>query len=178
MSKREYTVRFGGLPLGIHEYEFEIGGAFFKEFESSGLDRAQLQVKGVLTKQNNLLQMHFHFEGTVGVGCDRCLKEFDFPIEGEENLVIRHGNPNESTDELMVIPEGADSFDIAHYLYEYIMVAIPARIVPCEEDPELFECDEETLNKLNAHVTDAEAEDSNPESHVWEALNKIKFNKN
>lgn len=178
MSKREYTVRFGGLPTGIHEYEFEIGESFFKDFESSNIERAQLHVKAVLTKQNNLLQMHFDFEGTVGVACDRCLKDFDYPIEGVEDLVIRHGNPDESSDEILVIPEGADSFDVAHYLYEYIMVSIPARVVPCEVDSEAFECDEETLSKLESHEAEDEAEDSGPENNVWEALNKIKFNKN
>ena len=44
--------------------------------------------------------MQFNFFGTLKLDCDRCLKEFDFPVEGEESLVIKYGNPEESNDEI------------------------------------------------------------------------------
>jgi uncharacterized protein len=177
MGRSQYIVQFGGLPVGIHEYEFEIKGEFFKKIESSEILEADLQVDAALTKQNNLLQMHFSISGTVGIDCDRCMKSFDFPVNAEEDLVIKHGNPEESTDEILVIPEGQDEFDISHYLYEYIALAIPVRRVPCEIDETNFECDYETLDKLNDLSTDSE-EEKDVQNPMWEQLNKIKFNKN
>ena len=178
MGKSQYIIQFGGLPVGLHEYEFDVNDAFFKNFDSSEVDTADLKVKAVLTKQNNLLQMHVAIEGTVGLDCDRCMKNFNFPIEAEENLVIKHGNPEESTDEILVIPEGTEEFEIAHYIYEYVTLAIPARRVPCELDEDLFKCDEAMLEKLETLSSSSEVEEvtKNP---MWEKLNKIKkINKN
>jgi uncharacterized metal-binding protein YceD (DUF177 family) len=158
MGKSQYIVQFGGLPVGIHDFEFEVGDRFFENFENSEIVRADVQVDATLTKQNNVLQMQFNISGTVDVDCDRCLKTFGFPIEAEDTLVIKHGNPDESTDEILVIPEGVDEFDITHYLYEYITLALPARRVPCEIDPVSFECDYETLDKLDKLADDPEKE--------------------
>jgi uncharacterized metal-binding protein YceD (DUF177 family) len=177
MGKSQYIVPFGGLPVGLHEFEFEVNDTFFSKIENSEIAHAKIDVNALLTKQNNLLQLSFEIGGTVEIACDRCLKVFDFPIEASENLVIKHGNPDESTDEILVIPEGQEEFDVAHYLYEYITLALPARRVPCELDEKQFVCDQEVLSTLNKLATDAE-ENSEPNTPMWEQLNKIKFNKN
>lgn len=172
MGKSPYTIQFGGLPAGLHEYEFKVDHTFFKRFESSEIEKADLDVKALLTKQNNLLQLQVDIEGTVGVDCDRCMKYFDYPIETSESLVIKHGEPAESTDEILVIPEGQEEFDVAQYLYEYIVLAIPARRVPCEIDEEEFVCDQEMIDKLEKlNVAPTKEETKNP---LWEQLNKLK----
>jgi uncharacterized protein len=179
MGKSQYIVQFGGLPLGVHEFEFDVKDSFFQSFENSEIKKADISVFATLTKQNNVLQMSFSITGTVAIDCDRCLKGFDFPVETEETLVIKHGNPDESTDEILVIEEGKEEFDVAQYIYEYITLAVPARRVPCEIEEEDFKCDYETLDRLNGlsaeKEPDGEKEENNP---VWEKLNKIKFNKN
>src|SRR6476660_185156 len=159
MGKSQYIVQFGGLPIGVHEFEFEVNDKFFKSFENSEFGKADITVFASLIKQNNLLQMDFSISGTVAIDCDRCLKNFDFPVETEESLVIKHGNPDESTDEILVIEEGVDEFDVSQYIYEYITLAVPARRVPCEIEEENFECDYETLDRLTALEAEKEKED-------------------
>lgn len=178
MGKSQYIIRFGSLSVGLHEFEFDVNTKFFKTIENSEIEQADIQVKALLTKQNHLLQLHFTIAGTVGLECDRCIKYFNFPIEAEENLVIKHGNPDESTDEILVIPEGQDEVDVAHYLYEYIVLAIPARRVPCELDEDQFECDYDMLEKLDSLEAQSDLqneEDEAPKNPMWEKLNKIKF---
>ncbi len=178
MGKSQYIIQFGGLPVGIHEFEFEVNNKFFKSVENSEVQKANLVVKAILTKQNNLLQLEFEINGTVGIECDRCLKDFDYPIESSEKLVVKFGNPEESNDEILVINEGAAEFDVAHYIYEYIVLAIPVRKVPCEIDEEQFICDEETLKKLKSISSDSEKKEE-PINPMWEQLNKLKkHNKN
>jgi uncharacterized protein len=177
MGKNPYTIQFGGLPVGIHEYEFEIKDAFFKTIENSYITKADIAVKAMLTKQNNVLHLDFDISGSFGSECDRCLKDFNFPISTKEKLIIKHGNPDESTDEISVIPEGMDEVNIAHYIYEYIVLSIPARRVPCEIDAKLYECDFETLAKLNEISADFETE-KEPLNPIWEQLNKLKNNNN
>ncbi len=179
MGKSQYIVQFGGLPIGVHEFEFEVNDRFFQNFENSEFSKADITVFASLTKQNNLLQMDFSISGTVAIDCDRCLKNFDFPVETEQALVIKHGNPEESTDEILVIEEGKEEFDVSQYIYEYITLAVPARRVPCEVEEENFECDYETLEKLTALEAEKEQENNKEEENpIWEKLNKIKFNKN
>ena len=179
MGKSPYKIQFGGLPIGIHEYEFEIKDTFFKDIEASEISKANIIVNAKLTKQNNLLTLNFNLTGTVGIACDRCLKDFDLEIESTENLVVKHGNPNESTDDILVIPEGIDEFELKQYLYEYITLAVPIRKVPCEIDSELYKCDAKILKSLNAISTSVEKkEDVEMNNPMWEQLSKIKYNKN
>ncbi len=120
------------------------------------------------------MQLQFAIKGTVGIECDRCLKDFDYPIESNEELVIKHGNPEESNDEILVINEGDAEFDVANYLYEYIILAIPVRKVPCELDAKKFICDKETLEKLEK--ISSESEKQEPINPMWEQLSKLKKN--
>lgn len=177
MGKSQYIIQFGGLPIGVHEFEFDVTDKFFKSIENSEVNRANIFVKATLTKQNNLLQISFVINGTVGIECDRCLKDFDFPIDAQENLVIKFGNPEESNDEILVINEGEAEFDVSHYIYEYIILAIPVRKVPCEIDEEEYKCDEETLEKLKQ--ISSGSEDNNEKTNpMWEQLSKLKKNNN
>ncbi len=177
MDKRQYIIKFVGLSVGTHEFEFDINDKFFEQFTDSEIHKAKLKVDLVLLKQNTLMQMSFKIKGTVELECDRCVKNFDFPIEAEDNLVVKFGDPEESTDEILVITEGESEADVSHYLYEYITLSLPARRVACEIN-EAFKCDEETLKKLyeNSAPEEEEQEQTNP---MWEQLNKLKkYNKN
>ena len=176
MGRSQYIIRFGGLPAGVHDFEFEVKETFFKQIENSVIQAANVAVVATLTKMNNVLQVHFKISGTVDVDCDRCLKNFGYPVFAEETLVVKHGDVNESTDEILVIPEGTEEFDVSQYLYEYISLALPARRVPCELDAEKFICDYETLGQLDALETPDDPEA--PDNPLWEKLNKIKYNKN
>lgn len=175
MGKTKYIIKTNGLSIGNHEFEFEVTGAFFKDQEAAEIHDANVDVKAFLLKQNNILQLEFDLSGTVAVDCDRCLKAFDYPISGHEKLVIKYGNPEDSTDEILVIPEGETQLNVSQNIYEYILTAIPARKVPCEIDKKRFKCDEEMLHKLNENSTSVESTEDNP---LWEKLNKIKLNKN
>ncbi len=175
MGKSQYIIQFGGLPVGVHEFEFNVTDKFFQSIENSEVQKANLLVKAILTKQNHLLQLEFVISGTVGIDCDRCLKDFDYPIESAEKLVVKFGKPEESNDEILVIKEGDAEFDVAHYIYEYIILAIPVRKVPCEIDEEQFICDEVTVEKLKSISSDSE-KDNEPINPIWEQLNKLKKN--
>lgn len=176
MGKSQYKIQFGGLSLGEHQFEFEVTQKFFEQFKDSEITKANVQVKANLIKQNSLMHILFSFEGTVNLNCDRCLINYDCPISGQEKLVIKYGNPEESNDEILVLKEGVEEANFAQYLFEYIELSIPSRKVPCE-DEELdidVECDEDTLAKFNELKIEEEPSE-NPE---WDKLKNIKFNNN
>lgn len=174
-GRSAYIIQFGGLPVGVHEFNFPITGTFFKDYPDSGIEAADVEVTVLLTKQNNVLQLAFNIEGTVDVDCDRCIKTFGYPVGASGELVVKHGRPEDSNDEILFIPEGEEQVDVAQYLYESIVLALPARRVPCELDAERYVCDFETLGRLGDFAPDGEQEPKNP---MWEQLSKIKNNKN
>ena len=174
MGKSPYKIQFGGLAFGEHQFEFEVKDKFFEQFSESELTSANITVKATLVKQNSLLHVLFNIEGFVKLSCDRCLVDYHCPISGNEKLIIKHGNADESNDEMLVLREGLDEIDFTQYLYEYIELAIPHRRVPCEEDLDV-ECDQETLTKFNELKIEEEKKDISPQ---WEKLKDIKFNNN
>ena len=175
MGKTRYIISTGGLPVGNHEFQFEVTDAFFKDTETEELNGVDVSVKAILLKQNNVMQLQFELSGTVNINCDRCLKEFDIPVEGTEYLIIKYGNPSDSTDEVLMVHEGETQLDVTQYIYEYVITAVPARKVPCEIDSKKYKCDKALLKKLNENSISVESIEENP---LWEQLNKLKNNKN
>jgi uncharacterized metal-binding protein YceD (DUF177 family) len=148
MGKSQYKIQFGGLSFGEHQFEFEVNNKFFEQFSESEITIANINVVATLIKQNSLMHVLFNFEGVVKLNCDRCVADYNCHISGHEKLVVKHGNPEESNDEIVVLKEGLEEIDITQYLYEYIELAIPSRRVPCEEDDNDVQCDKETLAKF------------------------------
>lgn len=175
MGKTRYIISTGGLPVGNHEFQFEVTDAFFKDTDTEELNGVDVSVKAILLKQNNVMQLQFELSGTVNINCDRCLKEFDIPVEGTEHLIIKYGNPSDSTDEVLMVHEGETQLDVTQYIYEYVITAVPARKVPCEIDSKKYKCDKALLKKLNENSISVESIEENP---LWEQLNKLKNNKN
>lgn len=177
MGKSQYIIQFGGLPLGEHQFEFEINNKFFEQFNDTEITRAHIDVVATLIKQNTVMQILFDFTGTVGLACDRCLIDYDCPISGHEKLIMKHGNTDESNDEMLVLPEGVEQANVSQYLYEYIETAIPFRKVPCDASTGSATdvvCDEETLKKFNELKID---EEPTPNTN-WDKLKNITFNNN
>lgn len=178
MGSNKYVIQFGGLPVGSHIFEMEITDKFFAGLENSEIQKADIRAEIEVVKQNNVLTLNFHLEGSVDVPCDRCGVERPLPIDIRETVVVKHGNPEESTDEIVVLSHGETEVDVSHYLYEFVVLALPIKRVPCEEDDSI-ECDFEALEKLNAIETEEEKEDRSEDVNpVWEKLKNIKINEN
>ncbi|MBS1650401.1 MAG: DUF177 domain-containing protein [Bacteroidetes bacterium] len=175
MAKSKYYINFGGLSIGVHEFEFDIDKTFFAELDE--FNKIELKVVVVLTKQNNLLSLVFNIKGLITIDCDRCLAEYEIPLVANEKLVIKHGNPEESTDEILVLAEGAETIDLKQPIYEFVTVALPLRKVPCEINSK-YKCDNETLKKLESISIKNSKNNSDANNPMWEQLNKVKYNKN
>ena len=174
MVERKFIIRLNGLPVGNHLYEFKVDNSFFDTRDYSDIKGANVNVEVELVKQNNLINLTFNLSGTLSVLCDRCTKPYDVEIESVEKMHLRFGNPDEPhAEDVFVLPHGENELDISPPLFEFISLALPTRLVPCEED-ETFKCDNETLSKLNnISVDDPEPK---PETSIWDKLKNINNN--
>ena len=165
----EYVIPYFGLKPGIHQFEFDVEDKFFEAFDYSEIKRGKLQLKLELDKQERMFILNFYISGTVNVMCDRCSGWFDLSVEGHERLIVKLGNESiEESHEIVVIPEQEHSFDISPYLYEYIVLMLPAKKIHPDDENGESTCDPEMLRILEDHRYE-----NQPDSR-WDELKKLK----
>ena len=172
---QEYKIPFKGLKIGKHDFRFEIGKAFFNEFEYSLVKSANLVVDLELDKQETLLILLFSINGNIHLNCDVCLANFPFIVEIEERQIVKFtGDENleDNTDEIMVLNRSDFEIDVSGLIYEYINLSVPY-ISRCGDEGNTEWCDKEMIRKLD-DLSGENKEESNNVDPRWEALKNIK----
>ena len=72
MSDKEFVIPFVGLKQGVHEFNFEIGKAFFESIEYSIVLEGNVYVTFLLDKKETMLIGDYTIRGTVKASCGRC----------------------------------------------------------------------------------------------------------
>ena len=170
MSRQnKYKIPFVGLKSGEHHFEFIIDDKFFSDIEYSLINDANIRVGLILNKQDSMMILDFNIEGTIKVTCDRCLEEFDLPVEGNNKLIIKTGDiPYEESEDIVVISKDEYELDVAQYIYEFISLLRPMQAIHPDDS-----CDKAVLELLKRHAT----KESGNVDPRWEALKGF-FNKN
>ena len=147
--QKQFVIHFSGLNDDIHNFEFQIVNEFFDNFRQTDIKDSNVFLKLTLDKKPRMLVLNFSFNGSVNLICDRCLDSFDFPIDGEEMLIVKFGDEvYEETDEIVIIPESAYEIDIRHYIYEFLNLMLPFKKVhPDDEDGNSL-CNEEVIKLI------------------------------
>ena len=162
-----FDIQFSGLKPGTHEYEFEIGKTFFEAFEYQDIQESDLHVKVLFDKRDTMLVLNFELSGWIEAECARCTERYKQPIDGSYQLIVKFGDEEfNTTDDILILPHGEHTLNVAKSIYEFILLSVPARLVhPAGE------CNEEMIKKLESLKPKAE---EMPEDPRWEALRKLK----
>lgn len=166
---KEFDLQFTGLKLGEHDYHFEITDTFFQAFEIGEIEVGNFEVGVLLEKKENMLQLFIEAEGKVEMSCDRCGDPLSIPVKGNREQIIKFGDGDyEQTDEIDVIPETSYQVNVARYIYELIMLHLPARKVHGPDD-----CNQEVLDKMEDYLPAGEEEEKEVDPR-WAALSGLK----
>lgn len=165
-----FGVNIVGLSLATHEFEYELGGSFFKQYSSETISEGQLKAQVSLNKHETFIETIFAISGTVRLTCDRSLDEFDFPMNIRQKLVYKYGDEDrEVSEEVMVIHRDTATLDLGQPMYEYIALAVPMKkLHPRFQDEDTDE--EGTLVYSSEKETSSEA----PTDPRWDKLKKLK----
>lgn len=169
MERRTDTkVRVNDLKPGNYHYDYTLDGAFFSTFENEDFLDGNVIFNVTLEKTAHDTVFHFDFQGTIKSTCDRCLGELEVAVEGKQDLLVKFSDTEVSDNEdTVVLPEKATTIDLAQWMYEYVVVAMPMQKLHKEG-----ECDPEVLKYLNTEEEQTEArEEIDPR---WEALKQLK----
>lgn len=171
-KQKEYIIPFVGLKLGKHQFDYTIDNTFFALFDFDDFNSADVKVSLCLNKKNTMLELDFQIEGSVNINCDLTNEAFDQPIKSELSLVVKFGHEYEEVnEELIIIPHGEYEIAVQQYIYEAIVLAVPAkRVHPGVEDGTLSS---NILNKLE-ELRPKSAEEKNNNEEIDPRWSKLK----
>ena len=115
-----------------------------------------------------MISISFEMKGSVELTCDRSLKKFNYPILTKNNVIFKYGDEwQELDDELYEIPSNLDQLDVAPFIYEFIILALPMKKL----HPDFAENSE--IDEV-IYSTESEKKEENTLNPMWENLKKLK----
>lgn len=177
---KEYDIDIINLSNKKHSYVFDIDGHFLSNMPDSFLETGKLQANISLDKSETMMQVYFEIKGYVQLICDRSNELFDFVIESENKLIFKFGDEyQELTEDIVVIPRALQKLNVAQYIYEFIVLAIPIKkIHPRFGDTESDEDIESEGNLIySTSIPKFEIEDNAEIDPRWAALANLKKEK-
>jgi uncharacterized metal-binding protein YceD (DUF177 family) len=176
---KEFDISFIGLKEGNHRFEYVIKKEFFDFFNYDEFYNSNIEVVVDFFKKTTMFELNFHFKGWVNVTCDLTNEFFNQPIDSNMNLIVKFGDEfNNENEEILIIPYADYKFNIAQYIYESIVLAVPIKkIHPGVKDGTLKS---EVLEKLKElEVKEKDIEQNNQEIDPrWNKLRNILIDKN
>jgi len=166
-AQKQFIIPFESLKIGSHDFHFEIDQKFFEDFNSTEISKGNFKVDLILEKLSTMLVLNFSINGSVEFSCDRCLENFDYPLKTSHKLFIKFGEETlEESDEVYVLASNRVDIDVSQFIYEYIILALPARRVHEEKD-----CDPQVIKMLKKSVKPQPKNETNDPR--WDALKKL-----
>ncbi len=165
-----YAIPIHGLKSGVHNFEYRLDAEFFQNFEESPIQQGVIEAKVELDIRPDMLIFDFDLTGKVGGICDRCTADIQLELDFQEQLLVKYGEPDpDEDDEVVFITREAHDFNLAHYLYEYAVLALPLIMTyDCENDPNP-PCNREVLKYLTNESGETQT------STVWDNFKKYEF---
>lgn len=172
MRHKEFTIPFSGLKLGKHHFEFQIDNAFFESFDYDEFNDASIKLDVVLEKMSTMMELVIRSSGWVNLACDITNEPYNQPLSSTLELVIKFGEDfNDEDDEILVLPHGEHQFNIAQYIYEMLVLAVPSkRVHPGIADGSLKSDALKKLEELQPRETKGDKENTDPR---WDALKNL-----
>ena len=169
---KEFDIPFLGLKLGQHSFEYQINNKFFESFDYHEFNEAAITVTVVLNKMSTVMELEMNAKGTVNLACDLTNEPFDQDITASLELVVKFGDEfNNEDDEILVIPHGEHQINIAQYIYEMLVLAVPPkRIHPGVINGTL---ESEALKKLEELQPKETKKDKDTTDPRWDALKDL-----
>jgi uncharacterized metal-binding protein YceD (DUF177 family) len=165
-----FRIPVSALRADETAYSWTLEPEFFTTLDEDhpapdGRFRARL----VVHRTAGVATMDFLIEGEYNTACDRCTAPISMPVAGEYQVIVKTGNPDESTDEVIFLEPEETAFSVAQLVYDFALLSIPImhRLDGCETmDPS--PCDASVL----VHLKKFEDESRSPEKggFSWDDL--------
>lgn len=161
-----YKVDLKGNRPDVQKIDYLLNDQFFTHLDQNEIQGGKVNTEVTINRTADMFTFSFRLQGEVTISCDRCLDNMTQPIDTTARLVVKFGKEfSEESDEVVIIPEQEGIINLAWYLYEFIVLAIPIQHV----HPTGM-CNKEMADKLAEHTAGTTDDSSDPR---WEALKKL-----
>lgn len=183
------------LPEGTHDFDYKLEKKFFEDMENADVRDADLDVHVTVVRKGDLYELTFDIKGEITLICDRCLDDLPWPVETSYHIFVKYGEDyNDDSDELLIIPEGDLSLNVAYMIHDTVALTIPIKHVhplgkcnramsallkkhraqgggmSADSDEELVD---EMLDEVDDDVRDSDEEPTDPRWNELKKLNDI-----
>jgi uncharacterized metal-binding protein YceD (DUF177 family) len=150
-----YKIDLKGMQADSEEKNYLLDSQYFTNIGGEEVQKGKINASVQIVKKTGVFDFSFKFEGHVVVPCDRCLDDMDYPLETTAHLIVKFGKDySEESDEIIVIPESEGVINLAWFLYEFIVLAIPIKHVHTPG-----KCNKQMSAKLKKHTTKSDNDD-------------------
>ena len=171
---KSYTIPFTGLKIGEHHFDYQIDNTFFQHFEYDEFNTVDIKIDLKFEKKSTLLELNFSAKGSVNINCDITNEPYDQAIDDTFKLVVKFGDEyNNDNEDILIVPHGEYEINVAQYIYELIILAVPIkRVHPGIEDGTM---QSDILSKLEelSPQEDIKSKSSEGIDPRWNTLKKL-----
>lgn len=154
-------------------YEWKLGPDFLAIFdeEHEGI-KGNFVINMELHRESGMATLEFFVKGTVETLCDRCLVPINMPIESEYQMIVKYGDPGDSTDEVLFLDTDSPELNVGKHIYDFILLSVPIshRIQGCER-MENSPCDTTVLAYLSENQIDENPDED--DDSPWDNLKSV-----
>ncbi len=165
-----FDIEFVKLKDGIHEFNYRLEKKFFEVFENEDVLASDIEVKAVLEKSANLMNLSLLLKGKVDVSCDRCLVPLSVSVDTGHHVLYKmlpEVDEAQEHDDWVVLTQQDYKINLGQDCYETTLLSLPM-IRNCDE-LEIKPCNLQMLSKLNDLSGESE-EQSDPR---WDKLKEL-----
>ncbi len=124
-----YSIDFKDLKAGDYHFSLKFSDDLFTPYEECEVLGGDGKIEVDMERSEGMIALDVTINGSVRVECDRCLEPCDIAVEFAAPLIVKFSDNeelySEYDGEVMWMPTTASSVDLAHYIYESIIISLP-----------------------------------------------------
>ena len=170
---KEFSIPFSVLKQGRHKFEYTIENTFLKSFGYDEFNEVKVNIEVILNVMSTVMELEIVSRGVVNIDCDLTSEPYNQNVDSSMELVVKFGDEynDEDDDGILIIPHRKNQINVAQYIYEMLVFAVPIkRVHPGVLDGTLESDAIKKLEELRPKEIKEDKEESDPR---WDALKKI-----
>lgn len=131
-----FRIPVSALRAAEATYAWTLEPDFFTQLdEEHPAPDGQFRVSLVLHRLAGVVTLDIRVEGSWQAACDRCNAPVTFPVGGTYQVIVKTGDPRDSTDEVIFLDPEATDFSVAQLVYDFTLLSLPVirRLEGCAE---------------------------------------------
>jgi len=171
---KKYRIQYKGLAAGLHTFTYDIDETFFALFPTSEITQGKVLVNIDMLAKTTGLQLDFNLTGTVMIGCDICIDEFEMPVNYKSVLHVRFSEKSSDisdVDDVLLLAHEEHEIDVSQHIFEFIHLSLPLKRVHPKNENGKSTCNKEMIQQLKKYKIATETgNDTDPR---WDDLKKL-----